>query len=69
MTEEELLKKFQRFVARGNKAMAAMRMDISISYVNDLILGRRPIACPAVLKLFGLKKDVTISISKKGLTK
>lgn len=64
MNKEDLLRKLKQFCKGKSQAQAGRELGISQQYLNDILLGYRPIAAPPILRKFGLKKVVEIREDK-----
>lgn len=65
--EKELTGRLEEFVEShgGSKIKAAKAMNMSYWYLREIMLGRRSVSCPAVLKFFGLEKVELIRPKKE----
>lgn len=64
MEEEKMRKKLSAYLRGKSQRKAAQELGISPQYLNDIVLKRRSIWAPAILKKFGFKRVVTIEKNK-----
>lgn len=52
------MRQLKAFVSDKSKKQAAKEIGISVMYLRDILLERRAVTCPPILKKFGYKKAI-----------